>query len=34
MSAKTKAEWEKLSLNLNFNNEAFIDGKFVKAQSE
>ena len=34
MSAKTKAEWEKLSSNLNFNNEAFIDGKFVKAQSE
>ena len=34
MSAKTKAEWEKLSSNLNFNNEAFINGKFVKAQSE
>ena len=34
MSVKTKAEWEKLSSNLNFNNEAFIDGKFVKAQSE
>ena len=34
MSTKTKAEWEKLSSNLNFNNEAFIDGKFVKAQSE
>ena len=34
MSAKTKAEWEKLSSNLNFNNEAFVDGKFVKAQSE
>ncbi len=34
MSAKTKAEWEKLSSNLNFNNEAFIDGKFVTAQSE
>ena len=34
MSAKTKAEWEKLSSNLNFNNEAFIDGKFIKAQSE
>ena len=34
MSAKTKADWEKLSSNLNFNNEAFIDGKFVKAQSE
>ena len=34
MSAKTKAEWEKLSSNLKFNNEAFIDGKFVKAQSE
>ena len=34
MSAKTKAEWEKLSSNLNFHNEAFIDGKFVKAQSE
>ena len=34
MSAKTKAEWEKLSSNLNFHNEAFIDGKFVKAKSE
>ena len=34
MSVKTKAEWEKLSSNLNFNNEAFINGKFVKAQSE
>ena len=34
MSAKTKADWEKLSSNLNFNNEAFIDGKFIKAQSE
>ena len=34
MSVKTKAEWEKLSSNLNFHNEAFIDGKFVKAQSE
>ena len=29
MSVKTKAEWEKLSSNLNFNNEAFINGKFV-----
>ena len=34
MSAKTKAEWEKLSSNLNFHNEAFIDGQFVKAKSE
>ena len=31
MSVKTKAEWEKLSSNLNFNNEAFINGKDRKS---
>ena len=33
MSTKTKAEWEKISSDLSFRSEAFINGKFVKSQS-
>ena len=29
MSIKTKAEWEKISSDLSFRSEAFINGKFV-----
>ena len=33
MSIKTKAEWEKISSDLSFRSEAFINGKFVKIKS-
>mgnify|MGYP000414091577 CR=1 FL=1 len=33
MSIKTKAEWEKISSDLSFRSEAFINGKFVKSHS-